>query len=141
MPDGVAFAPSSHVRSWRRKTTSELPNGIADVRANVPFEILIANFSLKEVKLNRKQIVAQGMRTSQTLQEMAPQVSRDFVSTILAMPVLDGEADGTEHSTTGTPSDREDDSKPIRLAPLHENLQPDEEDWRNKVKLKHLNDE
>ena len=38
-------------------------------------------------------------------------------------------------------SDGEDDSKPVSRAPLHENLQPDEEDWRNKVKLKHLNDE
>ena len=42
---------------------------------------------------------------------------------------------------TGTPSDGEDGSKQARLAPLNENLQPDEEDWRNKVKLKHLNDE
>ena len=93
----------------------------------MPFEILIANFSSKEVQLDRKQIVSQGMRISQTLHEIAPQVSRQFFSTILAVPVLEEEEDGTDHPITGTPSDGENDSEPVKLAPLHENLQPKEE--------------
>ena len=71
------------------KHSIRTPNGIAEVRGNMPFEILITNFSSKEVQLDREQIVAKGMRTSQTLLEMAPQVSREFVSTILAVPVFD----------------------------------------------------
>ena len=128
------------------------PNGVAEVKPDQPFEILLANFTTKEVVLNRGQIVAHGTRTSSALHQLTPQLSKQFVASILAIPEpepgtnLTGPVTVVDPKTVGVPP--ADDSLPELDPEIEADKEPPDgevkgeeeapDDWRSKIKLGHV---
>lgn len=139
------------------------PNGVAEVKPDQPFEILLANFSPKEVALCRGQIVAHGTRTSAALHQLTPQASKEFVASILAIPSINTSTDVDKMTgdvtiidpdrvgsgpVEGSPPELDPEIPPERKPP--DDGKPDDEatkqdpdaktDWRATVKLDHIDE-
>ena len=110
-------------------------NGIAEAKPNVAFNIFLANFSKRTVRLQKGQIIAQANRTSVGVQDLTPQVTRGFVASILSIPEADLEASLPDDGKSREPSPTNGATLP--KAPDKSNA---EEDWREKLKLEHVDE-
>ena len=139
------------------------PNGVAEVKPGQPFDILLANFTPKEVTLCRGQIVAHGRRTSAALHQLTPQVSKDFVATVLAIPEIETGADVTKLTSDvtivdpnrvgvgpveGSPPELDPAIPPAKEPPdgtagdqaTHDKEEKKSNEWRKSVKLDHMDE-
>ena len=97
-----------------------IANGVLEVRANVPFHVLLSNFTKRDKRLPKNTVIAYAQRSSVTIIAPPPEVAAPIASA-LKIPTEPQQA-------TETPP------------PARTSDPDDTDDWRSKIDLAHIED-
>ena len=110
-------------------------NGVADVMPNVSFDIVVANFSRKPKSLPKNTVIGYATRDPLGCHSLGKRVGEEFMK-VLCLPFTE-----IQEEKSAEPCNLVDENEKPTSTSTPESKEPEDDSWREKVDLSHLEDE